>query len=68
MQQVKASDNVDVDRFGSMHNQNKLITGSLKIFTGPSNGTLGKFGSVDEFGNERELVEKRYSVARAQSH
>jgi len=55
MEQAKASGHIDVDRFGWMHNQNNSITGAMKIFTGPSNATLDKFGSVDEFNNKREF-------------
>lgn len=49
MEQAKQAGNIDVDRFGWMYNQNNSITKNIRIFTGPSNATLDKFGSIDEF-------------------
>jgi len=51
MEQAKHGGQVDVDRFGWMHNQNNSITRNIRIFTGSSNATLDKLGAVDEFGH-----------------
>jgi hypothetical protein len=55
MEQAKASGQVDVDRFGWMHNQNNSLVKSIRIFTGPSNATLDKFGLIDQFEHKHYL-------------
>lgn len=55
MEQAKQSGNIDVDRFGWMYNQNNSITKDIRVFTGPSNATLIKFGSIDEFNHEQQF-------------
>lgn len=55
MEQAKASGQVDTDRFGWMINQNGSISRSIRIFTGPSNATLDKFGSVDEVDHKHQF-------------
>lgn len=51
MEQAKSAGQIDVDRFGWMHNQNNSITSGIRIFTGPSNSTLDKLGSIDQYHN-----------------
>lgn len=55
MEQGKQTGEVDIDRFGWMYNLNNSITSNFRIFTGPSNATLDKFGSVDQFNHEDRL-------------
>lgn len=55
MEQAKASGQIDVDRFGWMHNQNNSIVKSLRVFTGPSNATLNKFGLIDQYDHKYYL-------------
>lgn len=55
MEQAKASGQLDVDRFGWMHDQNNSISKPIRVFTGPSNATLDKFGSVDQMDHKRQF-------------
>lgn len=49
MEQAKSSGQIDVDRFGWLYSQNNTETKNVRVFTGPSNTTLSKFGSVDQY-------------------
>lgn len=55
MEQAKVNGQIDFDKFGWMHGQNNTILKSIRVFTGPSNATLDKFGLVDEYGYTRHL-------------
>lgn len=55
MEQAKSQNQIDVDRFGWMYNQNNSISKNIRIFTGPSNATLDKFGSVDQYNFMKKL-------------
>uniref|UniRef100_A0A6G1S5J1 Scavenger receptor class B member 1 n=1 Tax=Aceria tosichella TaxID=561515 RepID=A0A6G1S5J1_9ACAR len=55
MEQAKASGQVDVDKFGWMHNQNNSVVKSIRVFTGPSNTTLDKFGLIDQFDHKQYM-------------
>lgn len=55
MEQAKSQNQIDVDRFGWMYNQNNSISRNIRIFTGPSNATLDKFGSVDQYNFMKRL-------------
>lgn len=57
MENAKASGQTEFDRFGWMYSQNNSITKSIRIFTGTSNETLNKFGSIDEY-----QYKKRFSI------
>lgn len=56
MEQAKASGQVDVDRFGWMFNLNNSVTSNVRVYTGPSNATLGKFGSMDQYKFKNNLA------------
>lgn len=51
MEQAKQGGQIDVDRFGWFHNMNNSLTRNMRVFTGPSNSTLDKFGAIDSYNN-----------------
>lgn len=55
MEQAKSSGQIDVDRFGWLYNQNNSMTKNIRIFTGPSNATLTKLGSIDQINFTKKL-------------
>lgn len=55
MEQAKSQNQIDVDRFGWMYNQNNSVSKNIRIFTGPSNTTLDKFGAVDQYNFMKKL-------------
>lgn len=55
MEQAKSSGQIDVDRFGWLYNQNNSISKNIRVFTGPSNATLNKIGSIDQFNFKKQL-------------
>lgn len=55
MEQAKTQNQIDVDKFGWMYNQNNSISENIRIFTGLSNVTSDKFGSVDQYNFMKRL-------------
>lgn len=55
MEQGKSQEEVDVDRFGWMYNQNNSLTSGYRIFTGKSEITLSKFGTMNMYKNRDSL-------------
>lgn len=49
MEQAKQSGQIEVDKFGWLYDQNNSISKNIRVFTGPSNVTLDKLGSIDQF-------------------
>lgn len=49
MESAKGAGQIDIDRFGWMYNQNNSLTRNIRVFTGPSNVTVDKIGSIDQF-------------------
>lgn len=48
MEQAKALGHVQIDRFGWLYMQNNSFIENIRVFTGTSNASLSKFGSIDE--------------------
>lgn len=55
MENAKSAGLLDTDKFGWMNTLNNTLTKDIRVFTGPSNATMSKFGSVDKFNFKDRL-------------
>lgn len=54
MESAKGAGQIDIDKFAWMYNQNNSLTRNMRVFTGPSNATMAKLGSIDQVDYQRE--------------